>query len=436
MRALITDLYELTMAAGYFEAGKTQERATFELFVRKVPENRPFLIAAGLEQAVDYLLQLRFEEEEIAYLRRSAPLRGVPEAFWDYLRGFRFSGDVFAMPEGTPFFAGEPVLVVRAPLIEAQIPETYLLATIAFQSMVASKAVRVVECAAGRAVIEFGTRRAHSPEAGVLAGRAAYIAGCAGTSNVEAGYRFGIPIYGTAAHSWVQAFPSERKSFEALQSLLGEGTVYLIDTYDTIEGARQAAALGRPLWGVRLDSGDVVGLSREARKILDAAGLKDAKIMVSGDLNEQKVCEIVRAGAPVDAFGVGTELATSADAPNLAAVYKLAEIDVLGIKRYTWKFSPEKTTLPGAKQVFRFADRDQIGCHWECPGPNSEALLKPVMIGGRLVQELPGASRSRDYCAQAVRRLALPRPVRFSEDLLALAERARVKFDSAQERSS
>ena len=252
---LITDLYQLTMAAGYFEAGKTQERATFELFVRRLPRNRNFILAAGLAQAVEYLLNFRFTSEEIAYLRSLPQFAATSAAFFEMLAGLRFTGDLFAVPEGTPLFPDEPFLTLRAPLIEAQIPETYLLATIGYQSLIATKAARVVKAAMGRGVIEFGTRRAHSPEAGVLAGRAAYIGGCTGTSNTETGLRFGVPVFGTAAHSWVMAFASERDSFEQLQKLLGESTVYLIDSYDTIEGARKAASLGRPLWGVRLDSG-------------------------------------------------------------------------------------------------------------------------------------------------------------------------------------
>ena len=218
------------------------------------------------------------------------------------------------------------MLTVRAPLIEAQIPETYLLSMIGFQSLIATKAARAVETAAGRAVVEFGTRRAHSPEAGVLAGRAAYIGGCIGTSNTLAGFRYGIPVFGTAAHSWVLSFPAEAEAFRQLQELLGPATVYLIDTYDTLEGARLAAGLGRPLWGVRLDSGNLVELSRAVRRILDDAGLPDAKIMATGDLNEYKILELVAVRAPIDAFGVGTELATSADAPSLGAVYKLVEV--------------------------------------------------------------------------------------------------------------
>src|ERR1700724_1110496 len=252
MTGLLTDLYQLTMAAGYFESGKAGEVATFELFFRHLPRYRNFVLAAGLEQVVEYLQNLHFEDEEIRYLRSLPQFQRVSPEFFDELRALRFNGDLFAMPEGTPIFAGEPFLTVRAPLMEAQIAETYLLATVGFQSLIATKAARMVEVAGGRAVVDFGTRRAHSPEAGVLAGRAAYIGGCAGTSNTESGFRYGVPVFGTAAPSWVMSFATEREAFEQLQKLLGESAVYLIDSYETLEGARRAAELGRPLWGVRL----------------------------------------------------------------------------------------------------------------------------------------------------------------------------------------
>ena len=356
-QGLLTDLYELTMAAGYVAAGKARERATFELFLRRLPENRNYVIAAGLRQAVEYLANLRFSEDEIGYLRGLPQFVSATAEFWDVLRAFRFTGDVWAVPEGTIVFAGEPLMTVRAPLMEAQIPETCLLATIGFQSMIASKASRVVDAAGGRGVIEFGTRRAHSPEAGVLAARAAYIGGCIGTSNTEAGHRYGIPVFGTAAHSWVQSFESELESFRRLQQLLGAATVYLVDTYDSIEGTRRAASLGKPLWGVRLDSGNLAELSRAARRILDDAGLPGARIMASGDLNEYKILELVAGGAPIDAMGVGTDLVTSMDAPSLGAVYKLVELDGDLHTRFTAKFSKDKHSYPGAKQIFRYADR-------------------------------------------------------------------------------
>jgi nicotinate phosphoribosyltransferase len=440
VHALLTDLYQLTMAAGYFEAGKAGEKATFELFVRRLPANRSFLLTAGLEQAVEYLLNLRFEANEIEYLRGLPQFATISPEFFRMLAGLRFSGDLFAMPEGTPVFGGEPILIVRAPLIEAQIPETYLLSTIAFQTLVATKAARITEIAGGRSVVEFGTRRAHSPGAGLLAGRAAYIGGCIGTSNTLTGMRYGVPVFGTAAHSWVQAFPEEMESFRQLQNLLGENTVYLIDTYDTLEGARKAVSLGRPVWGVRLDSGNLAELSRQVRRILDDGGLTDAKIMASGDLNEYRILELMASNAPIDVFGVGTDLATSSDLPSLGAVYKLVEMETASGKRYTAKFSQDKVTLPGAKQVFRYPDHDLVGCSWECPscgpgGEQSEALLRPVILNGELVAPLPGASAARDRARERLRRLPAALrglfeehahwKVEYSQELLALFERVR-----------
>ena len=339
MSGLLTDLYELTMAAGYFEAGKATEKAAFELSIRRLPKNRNFVLAAGLQQVVEYLLNLRFEAAEIDYLRALPHFRNASSGFFDYLRDFRFTGDLFAVPEGTPLFAGEPVLTLRAPLIEAQIPETYLLSTITFQSLIATKAARMVEVSKCRDIVEFGTRRAHTPEAGVLGARAAYIGGCAGSSNTLAGFKFGIPVVGTAAHAWVMAFASETDSFRKMQKLLGKQSVHLVDTYDTIEGMRHAIEVGQPFWGIRLDSGDFLSLSKQARAMLDEAGLKGAKIMVSGDMDEYKIAALVRNGAPVDSFGVGTELATSGDAPSMGAIYKMVEIESNDIKRYTAKSS-------------------------------------------------------------------------------------------------
>ncbi len=441
MNALVTDLYQLTMAAGYWEAGKSQERATFELFVRRLPKYRNFVLAAGLEQAVEYLRNLRFTADEIQYLKGLPQFRSVRSGFFDMLADFRFTGDLFAVREGTPLFAGEPFLTIRAPIMEAQIPETYLLATIGFQSMIATKAARVVKAATGRTVVEFGTRRAHSPEAGVLAGRAAYIAGCIGTSDVETGFRYGVPVFGTAAHSWVLSFAEEREAHARLQQLMGETTAYLIDTYDTLQGAREAAALGNPLWGVRLDSGNLVELAPAVRRILDDAGLPDAKIMATGDLNEYKIHELVAAGVPIDSFGVGTDLATSSDSPSMGVIYKMVELEGAEGHRYTAKFSDGKATWPGAKQVFRYAGRDLIGRSGECPdggkdGEAPEALLRPVMLGGELVEPLPTLDETRAYAAKAIG--ALPAPchslydhedpyrVEYSKDLMALAERVRL----------
>ena len=432
MNGLLTDLYELTMAAGYFEAGKTTERATFELAIRRLPPRRNFLLAAGLPQVVDYLLTLSFSSEEVAYLRGLPQFSNASAAFFDYLCHFRFTGDLFAVAEGTPLFAGEPFLTLRAPIIEAQIPETYLLSAVTFPTLVAGKAARCVAAAGGRPVIEFGTRRAHTAEAGVLAARAAYLGGCAGTSNSLAGFRYGIPVMGTAAHSWVMSFSNETESFRQLQRVLGDNTTQLIDTYDTVEGARRAAQLGRPIQGVRIDSGDSLALSRQVRAVLDAAGLADTEIMVTGDLDEYRIRDLVAAGAPVDSFGVGTQLATSGDAPYLNATYKMVELNIGGINRFTTKLSEDKISLPGSKQVFRDSERDVLARSGECG--RGEALLRPVLLGGRLIEPLPTLEEARCRAAESLARLpqplrelevAEPWPMVQSPELRALIDRTR-----------
>lgn len=432
MNGLLTDLYELTMAAGYFEAGKANEKATFELSIRRLPSCRNFVIAAGLPEVVDYLLNLSFTPEEIDYLRGLPQFQNASPRFFEYLRNFRFTGDLFSVPEGTPLFAGEPVLTVRAPLIEAQIPETYLLSAITFPSLVATKAARCVEASGGREIVEFGTRRAHTPEAGVLGARASYIGGCSGTSNTLAGFRYGIPVMGTAAHSWVMSFSGEAEAFRQLQRLLGEHTIQLIDTYDTVEGARLAVQLGKPIWGVRLDSGHLPSLSREVRAVLDQGGLPDAKIMASGDLDEYRIRDLVRSGAPVDAFGVGTQLATSGDAPAMGTIYKMVELDIGGIQRFTSKLSDDKVTFPGSKQIFRDVARDVVARSGECG--KGEALLRPVILGGRLIEPLPSLEQARCRAAAAMASLPAalrefevtePWPVVYSRELRALIDQTR-----------
>jgi nicotinate phosphoribosyltransferase len=432
MNALLTDLYELTMAAGYFDTGKIAERAVFELTVRRLPPHRNFVLAAGLPQVVDYLLNLSFADDEIAYLRGLPQFQHVSSAFFDYLREFRFTGDLFAVPEGTPLFAGEPMLTLRAPIVEAQIPETYLLSALSFQSLIATKAARCAQVAGGRAVVEFGTRRAHTPEAGVLGARAAYIGGCAGTSNTLAGFRYGIPVAGTVAHSWVMSFCGESEAFRQVQRILGDSAVQLIDTYDTLKGAQQAAKTEGPFWGVRLDSGDYPTLTRQVRTILDEGGRPDAKIMVSGDLDEYRIRDLLAAGAPIDAFGVGTQLSVSADAPTLSTVYKLVELEISGIKRFTAKFSDEKPSYPGSKQIFRDTARDVIARSGECG--RGEALLRPILLGGRLLEPLPTIEQARQRAAASIAQLpdslrqldqAEPWPVIYSRELRELIERTR-----------
>jgi nicotinate phosphoribosyltransferase len=432
MHGLLTDLYELTMVAGYFEAGKASEIATFECAVRRLPPNRNFVIAAGLPQVVDYLLNLSFSDGEIAYLKGLPQFRYVSAGFFDRLRNLRFTGDLFAVPEGTILFAGEPMMTVRAPLMEAQMAETFLLAAASFPTLIASKAARCVAAADGRDVLEFGTRRAHSPQTGVLGARAAYLGGCAATSNAQAGFTFGIPVSGTAAHSWVMSFACEAEAFRRLQKLMGEAAIQLIDTYDPAEGARRAAALGKPLMGVRLDSGDYKTIAPQVRAILDQAGLTDAKIVVSGDLDEFRIRDLVRSGTPIDVFGVGTQLSTSADCPSLSATYKLVELEIGGIKRFTAKYSQDKISVPGAKQVFRDEARDVIARSGECG--RGEALLRPIILQGSLVEPLPSLEQARSRAAAAIANLpprlrelevAEPWPVIYSRELRELIERTR-----------
>ena len=341
------------MAAGYHAAGETSS-ASFELFVRELPATRGYLVAAGLEQAIAYLETWRYTPDEVDYLRSVPALRGARPAFFDdYLPGLRFTGDVWAVSEGTPVFAGEPILRVTAPLPEAQLVETALLATILFQTAVASKAARVREAAGERPVIEFGGRRAHGTEAAMYAARAACLAGCRATSNVEAGYRYGLAVSGTMAHSWVMAYPDELTAFSRYAAVYGPRSVLLIDTYDSIAAARRIVGAGLRPAAVRLDSGDLVHLSRAVRGILDAGGLGDTQILASGDLDEHKIAAVVSSGAPIDGFGVGTALSTSSDAPALSGVYKLVEIDRAGTMTPVMKLSAGKRTCPGAKQLWR-----------------------------------------------------------------------------------
>ncbi len=412
-RALLTDLYELTMAAAYFEQ-HVKLRATFELFVRHVPPERSFLVAAGLDSALGYLENLHFTDDDAAFLRRLPAFRTVSDGFFDYLRRFRFSGDVHAVPEGSLIFGGEPILTVTAPILEAQIIETYLLSVANFETLIASKAARVVSAAAGHPVWEFGTRRAHGPQAGVRAARAAYVGGCAGSSNVLAGYLYGVPTQGTAAHSFTQAYPSERESFEALLDTFPDATL-LIDTYDTLAGAETAASLGRKLAGVRIDSGNMLEKSRGVRAILDGHGLSDTRIFASGDLNEYKIQQLVADDAPIDAFGVGTDLATSRDVPALGVVYKLVEVEEEnGQIEYKTKFSEHKAHWPGRKQVFRFSRREtdhrelyhhDLVTRWDERYSEGTPLIEPVMRAGRRLNPSPPITEARARTLASLERL-------------------------------
>lgn len=413
-RALLTDLYELTMAAGFFEH-RIECRATFELFVRQLPPERGYLVAAGLDSVLGYLEHLRFNDEDIRFLRAQPAFRTVSNAFFEHLRNFRFTGDVDAVPEGTLIFGGEPILQVTAPIAAAQIVETYLLSVINFETLVASKAARVVRAARGRGVWEFGTRRAQGPQAGVRAARAAYVGGCAGTSNVLAGYLYQVPLAGTAAHSWTQVYSTERDSFLALLDTFPETAILLIDTYDPLRGAETAATLGRKVFGVRLDSGDLLEKSRQVREILDRNGLQETKIVASGDLNEYRVDELVSKGAPIDLFGVGTELATSRDVPALGVVYKLVETEKDGKVEYKTKFSEQKAHWPGRKQIFRFSRRRSDGkgtrFHHDIIArstedfPDGEALIQPVMRDGRRIEPWPTIEEDRARTLASLERL-------------------------------
>ncbi len=388
--ALATDLYELTMAAAYYTHGISSQ-ATFELFVRELPRNRRFLLVAGIEQVLGYLEHLRFTEEDVAYLKRHPMFAAVRADFFEYLSAFRFHGDVWAMPEGTPAFANEPIVRVTAPILEAQIVETFLLATVNFQTMIASKAARVVSAAQGRPVIEFGSRRAHGSEAALYAARAAYIAGCAGTSNVEAGLRFGIPTFGTVAHSWIMSFDDELTAFRRFIEVFPAGATLLIDTYDTVEAARKIVQAGLKPQAVRLDSGELVPLSQAVRRVLDEGGLHQTRIFASGDLDEYRITALLEQGACVDAFGVGTRLSTSADEPNLGGVYKLVEVVADHEAKGRVKTSPGKATFPGRKQVYRFAsatgtyERDLLALADEPPPAGGQPLLELVMKDGQRV---------------------------------------------------
>ena len=397
-RALLVDLYELTMAAAYFEH-RIDCRATFELFVRYLPAERTYLVAAGLDSALRYLEELRFTDQDVRFLRAQPALRTVSPAFFDYLREFRFQGDVRAVQEGTLIFAEEPLLQVTAPVLEAQIVETYLLSVLHFETLVASKAARVVQAAQGRSVLEFGTRRAHGPEAGVRAARAACVGGCVATSNVLAGALYDLPLAGTAAHSWTQIFNSERHSFEALLETFPDTAILLVDTYDPLAGAEIAATLGKKIPGVRLDSGDLLEKSRAVREILDRHGLQDAKLVASGDLNEYKIQALVAEGAPIDSFGVGTDLVTSRDVPALSIVYKLVETESHGVVEPKSKFSEEKVTWPGSKQVFRFSEAGQYHHDLIARAGEDHAeglpLLRPVMRQGHRLEPAPRVQEIR-----------------------------------------
>lgn len=403
---LFTDLYELTMLQAYFEEG-WNDSAVFTLFVRRLPERRNYLVACGLDTLLADLEALRFDDDEIAYLDS---LDQFKPAFLEWLRDFRFTGAVYALPEGTVCFPNEPILEVVAPIAEAQLIETLVMNQVHLQTVLASKAARMTTAAAGAPILDFGARRTHGIDAAVKGARAFHVAGIAGTSNMLAGYRFGVPVRGTMAHSYIQAHENERAAFEAFASLYPETTL-LVDTYDTRQGVQEVIDLARRLGddfrvtGVRLDSGDLGALAHEARQMLDAAGLPQVKVVASGGLDEDAIADLVADGAPIDGFGVGTSLGVAGDAPDLDIAYKLAEYAGRG----RLKLSSGKPILPGRKQVYRQTEDGQFAgdvIAREGEDLAGEPLLVPVMKEGRrLPRHVTDLDTMRAYAAEQIAQL-------------------------------
>ena len=412
--ALLTDLYQLTMAQAYFQSQRLAP-ATFSLFIRSYPANRSYFVAAGLADVLEFLEQFRIDSADIDYLRSQ---RMFTDDFLDFLQGLKFTGEVWAIPEGRLFFKDEPVMEVTAPIVEAQIVETFIINQINFQSLIATKAARCVHAASGRTVVDFSLRRTHGIDAGMKVARASYLAGFAGTSNVRAGHVYGIPIVGTVAHSFVSSFEYEIDAFRAFVSSFPTHSTLLIDTYDTVTGAHKAvrvgkemAARGQRLQGVRIDSGDLASLAREVRKILDEAGLTDVKIIGSGGLDEYDLADFSDANIPYDSYGVGTKMGVSADAPWSDIAYKLVEYN----DRSVVKLSPGKVSLPGKKQVFRISDvqgqlqKDIIALRNENVS-GAEPLLKPVMTQGKIAGSFLSLEESRTAFLSEFAKL--PEPVK------------------------
>jgi len=444
--ALFTDLYELTMMQSYFDRDM-HERAAFSLFVRDLPEERNYLLAAGLEDVLDYLESLRFGDDDIAYLR---DLGKFTPAFLDWLRDFRFTGSVYAVPEGTPVFDNEPILEIEAPIGEAQLVETAVMNVVHLQTLLASKAARVVEAAGGRAVVDFGARRIHGRDGAMQAARAFHIAGVSATSNVEAGRAYGIPVSGTMAHSYIEAFADEAEAFAAFTRSYPE-TVLLVDTYDTLQGVRNVIELARKLGdefkvrAIRLDSGDLADLSKRAREMLDEAGLSGVEIFASGGLDEYKIASLRRADAPISGFGVGTAMGVSADAPSLEIAYKLTAYAGEG----RMKLSTGKASFPGLKQIFRREGRDgqasgdTLGLHSE--SLDGRPLSECVMRDGKRVKAATDLNAVRAYAAEQIAALpddireieptGAPYPVEISAALAAYTDEVRTRLERLERRS-
>ncbi len=431
--SLLTDLYQLTMVQAYLAHGDT-DTAVFEFFARTLPPSRGFLLAAGLAQALDFLETLRFSDADLSWLKSTGRF---DQKLLDYLAGFLFTGDVHAMPEGTVFFANEPILRVTAPLPQAQFVESRLINILHFQSLVAAKAARCVLAAPNKLLVDFGMRRAHGAEAGLMAARSSYIAGFAGTATVLAGEDFGIPLYGTMAHSFIEAFDDETAAFESFARSRPDNVVLLLDTYDSEAAARKVVALaprlkacGIAIRGVRLDSGDLIALSKSVRAILDAGGLTDTTIFASGGLDENSLLAFAKAKAPIDGIGIGTSLTTSSDAPTADCVYKMQEY--AGLPRR--KRSEHKATWPGRKQVWRRYDAsgrmagDLLSL--ETHDRADEPLIVQVMKNGKRVVPLPSLDETRRHAKRELERLPenLSRltpgavyPVEVADDLVKLA---------------
>jgi nicotinate phosphoribosyltransferase len=446
--SLFTDLYELTMCASYFDNNKL-EPATFDVLIRRLPENRSYFLFAGIEQVLLFLENVKFTEEHLAYLQKQE----FNKQFLDYLRNFKFTGEVWAVPEGTVTFPCEPLIRVTAPIIEAQLVETFLLNTVNLQTTIATKASRVVNAAKGKNIIEFGLRREHGIDAGMKVARCSYIAGCQGTSNVLAGLTYGIPIFGTMAHSFVMSFEKEIDAFRAFTRTFPDKSTLLIDTYDELAGAEKAAVVakelekaGCKLGGVRLDSGDLTKASKKIRALLDKKELRYVKIFASGDLDEYRIAELLSQGAEIDAFGVGTRMGTSADKPYVDVIYKLCETtSAKGDFSPIMKLSEGKATLPGRKQVFRFKDKkgffakDVIALANE--KMEGEPLLIKVMENGKITRALPSLGEIRVAASENLSKLpekykkltAAPAyPVKLSRTLEDLIKRLRRKLTKTE----
>ena len=436
---LLTDLYELNMIQAYLDRGENGE-AVFEFFVRRLPARRSFLLAAGLADAIDYLTTLHFSDAEIDWLKSTGRFN---QSLFDYLAGFRFTGDVHAIPEGSVCFPSEPLIRITAPLPQAQLVETRLINILHYQTLVASKAARMVLAAPGKILSDFGLRTAHGAEAGLFSARASYIAGFAGAANVLAGERYGIPIVGTMAHSYVQVHDDETQAFENFARARPEGVILLIDTYDTEQGARKVVELaprlkadGITIRGVRIDSGDLITNAHKVRRILDEGGLREVIILVSGGINEDILQGMMKARTPIDGFGIGVNLAASLDAPALDCAYKLQSY----AGRPKRKLSEGKATWPGAKQVWRTYDADgrMRGdiLSLETDRQPGEPLIVPVMRAGKLIASLPALAQIREHAARDLKRLAGPLArlesgfeytVQMADALRALAEQISAK---------